>query len=138
MTRESSETTAIPPLATARSDRAFKVAQSEPRTPSFGVYQPIYNLRDLPQIYLERPSGIRVQEMISSYNANNRGSERGRGGLARRPDGSGSGALRQGRPCALRQLQNPESGARALRHAIWETVHVSIDLQMKGARDDSL
>eukprot|EP00965_Chrysotila_dentata_P055689 1847230-Pleurochrysis_carterae.AAC.1 len=84
--------------------------------------------------------------MSISYNTNNQGSgsERGRGGWARLWGGSGSGALRQGRPCALRGLQNSESGARALRknacgaNAIWKTVHVSTDLQMKGARDDSL
>eukprot|EP00965_Chrysotila_dentata_P261939 6214415-Pleurochrysis_carterae.AAC.3 len=44
---------------------------------------------------------------------------------------------------AQRELQNSESGARARRkhacdaNAIWETLHMSADLQMKGARDDN-
>eukprot|EP00965_Chrysotila_dentata_P103017 3400706-Pleurochrysis_carterae.AAC.1 len=55
--------------------------------------------------------------MITSYNINNQGSwsEREREAWARLRGGSGSGALRQGRPCALRGHQNLGSGARALR-----------------------
>eukprot|EP00965_Chrysotila_dentata_P119501 3951188-Pleurochrysis_carterae.AAC.1 len=71
--------------------------------------------------------------MINSYNTNNQGSgcERGRGGWARLRRGSGSGVLRQGRPCALRRLQNSKTGARALRkyacdaNATWETMNLS-------------
>eukprot|EP00965_Chrysotila_dentata_P085015 2806744-Pleurochrysis_carterae.AAC.2 len=55
--------------------------------------------------------------MTTSYITNSQcsGSERRRGGWVRLRGGSGSWALRRSLPWALRGLQNPESGARALR-----------------------
>eukprot|EP00965_Chrysotila_dentata_P204352 6182278-Pleurochrysis_carterae.AAC.3 len=55
---------AVPPLATAQSDRAFRATRSRPRTPSFGVYLPCYISRRyrhwLPRspIGLSRPHGL--------------------------------------------------------------------------------
>eukprot|EP00965_Chrysotila_dentata_P003657 120116-Pleurochrysis_carterae.AAC.1 len=54
------------------------------------------------------------------------------------------GAQRVAAAMRERGFQNLGCGARALSKyacdatAIWETVHVSTDLHMKGARDDSL
>eukprot|EP00965_Chrysotila_dentata_P225745 6194961-Pleurochrysis_carterae.AAC.1 len=56
----------------------------------------------------------------------------------------GQGTLRLGLPWAQRGLQNLKSGARARReyacdaNANWETMHVSVELHMRSARDDSL
>eukprot|EP00965_Chrysotila_dentata_P258725 6213322-Pleurochrysis_carterae.AAC.3 len=79
------------------------------------------------------------------YNLSRVGSKRGRGGW-----GAPARLLRVGGAQARFAMgstgtpDDSESGTRARRkyacdaNAIWETVHVSITLQMKGARDDSL
>eukprot|EP00965_Chrysotila_dentata_P110508 3651424-Pleurochrysis_carterae.AAC.1 len=79
------------------------------------------------------------------YGSWGRGASAGVGVGARLRGGSGSGGAQVRFTMAQRELQNSESGARARReyacnaNTIRETVHVSVELQMTGARgDDSL
>eukprot|EP00965_Chrysotila_dentata_P208601 6184789-Pleurochrysis_carterae.AAC.2 len=112
---------AIPPLATARFVRAFRAARPKPRTPSFGVDHPGIGRKN--EILL-----------VISPTVDGRGSSAGAGAGHAYKGGFGWGALRRGRLCVLRQLQNLGNGARALRkyacdaNAIWETLHASDEL----------
>eukprot|EP00965_Chrysotila_dentata_P192503 6175211-Pleurochrysis_carterae.AAC.2 len=98
-------------------------AQCLPRTPLFGVY-------------LGLAARSRTRAATVRERARGAGAKRTYGAALGRGHSAGSGGHRE------RVFKSLRSGARALRkyacdaNAIWETVHVSVRLQMKGARDD--